>query len=82
MNTELYRFRHNLQRSSVPAGGGRNGVEPSPSKVAFIRASGDQESAFQIAPNHSKLVQHADKTLSKKYIHHQFHLKSAGYLQV
>lgn len=46
----------NVQWSSVPACGGRDGVEPSPAEVDFIRAPRDQESALEIAPNHPKLV--------------------------
>lgn len=54
--TSDFLFLPNLQWSSVPAGGGRDGVEPSAAEVIFIRASRDQEPALQITPNHPKLV--------------------------
>ena len=63
INTELLQMFSlsplTLQWSSVSASGGRDGVEPSPAEIHFIRVSRDQESALQIAAVHPKLVRPA-----------------------
>lgn len=58
----LLRFLPNLQWSGVPAGGGRDGLEPSAAAVTFVRAFRNQEFALEVAPNYPQLVNPAGWT--------------------